>query len=216
MSREVKQTFRANGKLLLSGEYLVLKGAEALAIPLRYGQSLSVTTFATGNTPSITWKAYTPEAMWFEAVYSLPGLELLSCSDQPKAIRLQMILLTLSQLRPGLFSGDRSHTVETQLDFDPDWGFGSSSTLISVLANWAALDPYTLLNLSIGGSGYDIACAGATDPLFYRLNNMLPVVRKAAFVPPFASNMYFVYSGRKQRSDDSIRNASTTGMRTAT
>lgn len=205
MNREVKQTFQAHGKLLLSGEYLVLKGAEALAIPLRYGQSLTVTTSAAGDAPAITWKAYTPEAVWFEAVFALPGLELLSCSDQPKAIRLQMILLTLSQLRPGLFSGDRSHSVETRLDFDPDWGFGSSSTLISALAGWAAVDPYTLLNLSVGGSGYDIACADAQGPLYYRLSNMRPVVRKAAFAPPFAANMYFVYSGRKQRSDDSIR-----------
>ena len=36
-------SFRSNGKLLLSGEYLVLFGAEALAIPLRYGQTLDIT-----------------------------------------------------------------------------------------------------------------------------------------------------------------------------
>jgi len=38
----IKKYF-SNGKLLLSGEYLVLDGANALAIPSRYGQSLEVT-----------------------------------------------------------------------------------------------------------------------------------------------------------------------------
>ena len=30
------------GKLLITGEYLVLKGAKGLAIPTKYGQKLSV------------------------------------------------------------------------------------------------------------------------------------------------------------------------------
>ena len=36
------QTFYSNGKLLLTGEYLVIDGAKALAIPTQKGQSLSV------------------------------------------------------------------------------------------------------------------------------------------------------------------------------
>jgi mevalonate kinase len=205
MRREVKQEFRAHGKLLLSGEYLVLKGAESLAIPLRLGQTLRVTTYPGDHRHVLNWKAFAPSSLWFEASYSLPDLDLLSSTDQSKAIRLQMILLTLRQLRPGLFEGERSHNIETQLDFEPDWGLGSSSTLVSNLAQWAAVDPYTLLNLSMGGSGYDIACAAADGPVFYRLNNLRPVVRQAAFAPDFAGHIYFVYSGRKQRSEEGIR-----------
>ena len=37
-----KRVFRSNGKLLVSAEYLVLDGAEALAFPTRLGQTLSV------------------------------------------------------------------------------------------------------------------------------------------------------------------------------
>ena len=36
--------YKSNGKLLLTGEYLVLKGATALALPLKLGQSLEVAT----------------------------------------------------------------------------------------------------------------------------------------------------------------------------
>ena len=38
------QSFYAHGKLLITSEYLVLDGAEALALPTVYGQSLEVET----------------------------------------------------------------------------------------------------------------------------------------------------------------------------
>ena len=34
------KSFHSNGKLLISGEYLVLDGALSLALPCKYGQSL--------------------------------------------------------------------------------------------------------------------------------------------------------------------------------
>ena len=36
------QTFYSNGKLLITGEYVVLDGAKALALPTKFGQSLVV------------------------------------------------------------------------------------------------------------------------------------------------------------------------------
>ena len=36
------QNYYSNGKLLLTGEYVVLDGALSLAIPTRYGQSLTI------------------------------------------------------------------------------------------------------------------------------------------------------------------------------
>ena len=36
------QTFYSHGKLLISAEYAVLDGALALALPTKFGQSLSV------------------------------------------------------------------------------------------------------------------------------------------------------------------------------
>jgi ATP-dependent Clp endopeptidase proteolytic subunit ClpP len=38
------QTYHANGKLLLTGEYFILDGAVGLALPTKFGQSLSVRT----------------------------------------------------------------------------------------------------------------------------------------------------------------------------
>lgn len=41
--------FNSNGKLLLSGEYLVLKGAKSLSIPTRFSQTLEVSNNASGK-----------------------------------------------------------------------------------------------------------------------------------------------------------------------
>ena len=48
------ETHLSNGKLLLTGEYVVLDGAMALAIPTKYGQSLEVEYI---NDPKLIWKS---------------------------------------------------------------------------------------------------------------------------------------------------------------
>ena len=56
--------FYSNGKLLLSGEYLVLDGAMALSIPTKYGQSMVVES---SEADSIDWKSLdNNEQTWFE------------------------------------------------------------------------------------------------------------------------------------------------------
>ena len=47
--------FNSNGKLLLSGEYLVLKGAKSLSIPTRFSQTLEVSNNSSGK---IKWESY--------------------------------------------------------------------------------------------------------------------------------------------------------------
>jgi len=199
-----KQVYRSNGKLLITGEYLVLRGADALAVPLVMGQTLEINSTDITSSPVLCWKAYAPGRLWFEVDFDLPYLNVLHTSDQQKAAKLQIILLTLQQMKPELFEGKTSLQVSTRLDFEPEWGFGSSSTLIANIAQWAGVNPFSLLNLSIGGSGYDIACANAVTPVFYKLHNLRPDVRKANFNPPFADKLHFVYRGRKQQSANSV------------
>jgi hypothetical protein len=49
----MKQTFYSNGKLLITGEYLVLDGAKAFALPTKFGQSL----IEEGSDKAIQWLA---------------------------------------------------------------------------------------------------------------------------------------------------------------
>ncbi|MDO8896194.1 MAG: hypothetical protein Q7V19_00990, partial [Bacteroidales bacterium] len=191
MSQQM-QLFTSNGKLLLTGEYLVLRGANALALPVNLGQTLEIESFEGSGHPHITWFAFAPEKRWFKTTFELPDIDIIATDDRPKSAKLQLILLTLKQLKPELFDEKTSYKVITRLSFEPEWGLGSSSTLIANLAKWAKTDPYTLLNFSLGGSGYDIACANAQSPLFYRLNLLKPEVKKANFNPVFDDKLFFV------------------------
>ena len=212
--------YHSNGKFLLTGEYLVLKGALALATPLKFGQSLTVKTV---SEPSLQWDAYKPDGPWFSAALNPENLEIIDSDDQSKAEKLRQILRAVKHLNPNTFEG-KSLKFTTRLDFDPNWGLGSSSTLISNLARWANIDPYELLKLTFGGSGYDIACATAEGPIYYQLSTTESALRQAKgpkvvepvetptptvepinFTPPFADHLYFVYQGQKQSSSKEVK-----------
>ena len=190
-------TYRANGKLLLTGEYLVLKGALALALPTKLGQSMTVCPC-----DSIQWTANKSSGPWFSATLS-KDLEVIATDDPSKAAKLAEILKAVQKLKPSAFN--QGLCFETHLDFDPEWGLGSSSTMISNLAQWAEVDPYELLKMTFGGSGYDIACATANSPVFYHLEGEKPVVQPADFNPPFASQLFFIYQGKKQQSGKEVK-----------
>ncbi len=212
------QKFNSHGKFLLTGEYLVLKGALALALPLKLGQSLEVERLETNN-EQIQWKAWRPERRWFSVTLNRENLVNFSTDDPDKAMRLCQILQAVKQLNPKAFEGnDLKFT--TRLDFDPNWGLGSSSTLIANLARWAKVNPYELLKLTFGGSGYDIACATADGPIYYQLAGLdcfvprndakrqsesTPMVEIVDFNPPFAEHLFFVYQGQKQSSSKEIK-----------
>ena len=215
--------YQAHGKFLLTGEYLVLKGALALALPLKPGQSLQV-SLADTDTHRLHWIAQQPEKPWFSVLFDTDTLEPISTDDPVKAEKLSSILKAVRQLKPTAFYGNdiRFHT---HLDFDPNWGLGSSSTLIANLARWANVNPYELLKLTFGGSGYDIACATATQPIYYQrvegestgLDCFVPrndakrqtesaqKVESVDFNPHFAEHLFFIYQGQKQSSSKEIK-----------
>ena len=82
---------------------------------------------------------------------------------------------------------------------------GPAQHLISNLSGWAEIDPYKLLQITFGGSGYDIACAKAKSPIFFTLNDGNAEVHKSAFKPLFHEQLAFVYLGQKQVSRESIK-----------
>ncbi|HEY9113745.1 MAG TPA: GYDIA family GHMP kinase [Bacteroidales bacterium] len=191
----------AHGKLLLTGEYLVLEGALALALPLKFGQSFSVEKTSQNH---VKWQANYLQKPWFSAEFSLPGLKLISFDNVKLAVKLQKILFQIHQMKPGFFSEKQGLSIKTELDFNPEFGFGSSSTLITNLSNWAGVNPYELQKITFGGSGFDIACALSGKPLFFQLIKGEPSVKEIEFKPAFRENIYFVYLGKKQKSLESI------------
>ena len=203
--------YQAHGKFLLTGEYLVLKGALALALPLKLGQSLQV-SLADTDTHRLHWIAQRPDKPWFSVLFDTDTLEPVTTDDSAKAEKLSSILKAVRQLKPNAFYGCDIR-FNTHLDFDPNWGLGSSSTLIANLARWANVNPYELLKLTFGGSGYDIACATAEGPIYYQVKAKVPepvegptpTIEPIDFNPSFADHLFFIYQGQKQSSSKEIK-----------
>ena len=72
-------SFYSHGKLLLTGEYTVLKGANALAIPCKMGQTLN---YRQTDDDILIWKSYNVNnIVWFEVKFKVDSLKLISTSD---------------------------------------------------------------------------------------------------------------------------------------
>jgi mevalonate kinase len=197
------QRYYSNGKLLISGEYLVLKGATALAVPLKFGQNLEVFP-ETNDDYHLRWKAMMNNVFWFEAVLDIDSMAVIESSDLEKAKTLSELLKQADGLNPKVLKNTNGFDVVTHADFDINWGLGSSSTLIANVAQWFSIDAYQLHFKVSSGSAYDIACANADGPIFYTLDGENPFIEAANFNPDFSDKLYFVYLGRKQKSDKSI------------
>lgn len=203
MSKLVPFETRANGKLLLTGEYFVLDGATALAIPLRYGQSLKVATHSQEN--ELHWESRDWDGtVWFNAVYELPYLGVVNTTDRSVAEMLASIIRDCQRQNPLFLNGARGIAVTTACDFPRTWGLGTSSTLIATMARWAQVDPYPVLRNTLGGSGYDIACAYSESPLLFMLEAGKAVIRQVAYEPVFSENLYFIFLEHKQNSREGI------------
>jgi mevalonate kinase len=189
--------YHSNGKLLLTGEYLILNGCKSIALPLKKGQSMNI-RFSPGNELKINWSATDPNGIWFEAeLFKKDDWVIRSTSNPLIAARLTTLLETATTVNPAFLSETGTYRVDNHLAFKKEWGWGSSSTLIANLARWSETDPYQLNRLVSNGSGYDIACARSESPLIYQLINNTPVVEEIRFAPGFRDLLAFVYLGNK-------------------
>ena len=186
-------TYNANGKLLLTGEYLVLHGAKAITLPLKVGQKLIVTEGIQSDT--IVWQASYNGQTWFSCELNPEDFSVKSASHPKKAQTLVKIFRTIKKLNPD-FAPKAGTKFETTLDANPEWGFGSSSTLVSLLSQWAGVDPFALNEMVFKGSGFDIACAASDGPIFYTRNKP---VQPLSLDYPFSDQLFLVYSGQKKK-----------------
>ena len=199
----MKETFYSNGKLLITGEYLVLDGAKAFALPTKFGQNLAVES---GKNKEISWKSFDSDGtIWFDDVILFSDiLNKTQFENQTVKNTLIEILHQAYILNPNYLEKSDGYVVMTQLTFPRNWGLGTSSTLINNIASWCRIDAFELLQKSFGGSGYDIACAQNNTPITYQLINQKPIVKKVLFDINFKENIYFVYLNKKQNSRNAI------------
>lgn len=202
---EKDQYYFGHGKLLLTGEYFVLDGALALALPTKVGQSLSV-KYTPSFSPTLRWKSYDVNGnIWFDSEFEFWHFKCLDENPSEEALFLQKILQQVRKQNTHFLRDNVDVLVETRLGFPLTWGLGSSSSLIYNIAQWAYISPFELLFKTHGGSGYDIACAQSDGPIAYKKGSSGPSFSPIYFSPDFKKNLYFVYLGKKQNSREAVK-----------
>lgn len=198
-----ENTYFSNGNLLISGEYFVLIGAKALAIPLKHGQQMKVRLRDNEN-KAICWEAFELDQPWFKTEFSSANLDIIHSTHKTKAIWLQKVLRTIADTSEAI-EKNKSYHITCHIQFNTNWGWGSSSSLICNLASWANMDPFKLNATIFPGSGYDIAASSAQSPIYYQLIDGIPQSIPAGFNPGSHDAIRFVYLGKKQNTAASIR-----------
>ena len=191
----------SSGKVLLTGEYVILDGALSLASPTKFGQHLKLEE---NQSNLINWKSINYDGkIWFECTIKNENLEIKSTSSKRVSNTLIRIINLIREYSPS-FLKNQGSDISTNLTFDKNWGLGSSSTLISNLATLSGVDPYILNNHIFKGSSYDIACANSISPIVYQLKEGQRIIDEVSFKPPFHEKIYFIYLNKKQSSISEI------------
>ena len=194
------KTFRANGKLLISGEYTILDGSLSMALPTKRGQVLH---YKEVDHDILHWRSLDIKGeTWFEAYFKGIELTIVDSTDDRKAETLKEILLTAAGLSNTVnrLRGE----VTTVLELPTNWGLGSSSTLLCCVAQCFSIDPMQLHFKVSNGSGYDVACGMTDSPITYQLNDGLAEVNQIQWKPPFSASLFFVYLNTKQQSSTEV------------
>lgn len=197
----MKKSFYSNGKLLITGEYAVLDGAQSFALPTKAGQYLHIEN---SEGDILNWKSFDADkTIWYEDTIAIEQVKKNRYNgDNGITQKLIEILHTAHTANPEILK--QGYNIITTLTFPRNWGLGTSSTLINNIAQWFKIDAFQLLWNSFGGSGYDIACAQNDTPILYRIEDDKPIVETINFSPAFTKNLYFIYLNQKQNSRSAI------------
>lgn len=190
------------GKLMLTSEYVAVDGALVLAVPTKLGQEL----FYTKNEDQkslIVWEAYHQNQLWLTAVINYKNWEILETNNSKAAEFILKTLRNVQNLSETKLKRDTSYHIKTNLQFPSDFGLGSSSTLMTNLAEWANIDAFTLNEISLGGSGYDVAVAKEKSAVLY---SRFPerTYHKINFDPSFKDDLIFIHLNQKQDTREGI------------
>jgi len=141
---------------------------------------------------------------WFECKLSLIDFSIEKTSDEEKATFIQTLIKSAAELNSDFLSQWKKYRVTAQLEFDPDWGWGSSSTLITNIAQWAELSPFELYFDTQSGSGYDIGAALSSGPILYQKNENELSFEGFDVDSDFWNNIYVFYQGQKSSSAKAV------------
>lgn len=193
--------YKSNGKLMLTGEYMALKGAETFAVPLQFGQTLEIEEV---DHPLVYWRTLFNKELIFHAIFDTDRFDILETNDTQKAEWVQRVLKAIREQKQN-FLINKGAEATALIDLPMNYGWGSSSSFIANLCKWAGANPFWV-NMSVGGgSGYDIACANANKPLLFSNQYNNPKYTEIDFDPPYKRNLWFIFQENKMNTADAIR-----------
>ncbi|MFO7864580.1 MAG: GYDIA family GHMP kinase [Salinivirgaceae bacterium] len=195
------QQFRSNGKLMLTGEYMALHGATTFAVPLKFGQELTIEPVAHSI---IYWRTLFNGKIIFHTIFDTDQFNILQDADNEKSEWIQRVFLAIREINPKFLLNCGAEVTST-IDLPMNYGWGSSSSLIVNLCKWANVDPFAVSAKVGGGSGYDIACAQSDKPLLYSNKNNNPDTKIIEYRPTFERNMWFIFQENKINTAEAIR-----------
>ena len=191
------------GKLMLTSEYFAIDGALVLAVPTQLGQEFFFEKEANGQS-LLVWEAYHQNILWLKAKIKYNDWSILETNLPESAAFIMKVLQNVQKMSSEVFHSDSSYYLKTNLQFPSDYGLGSSSTLMANLGAWANIDPFVLNEISLGGSGYDIAVAQSKSAVLYQ-NKPLRQFEKLVYQPSFKDELIFIHLNQKQDSREGIR-----------
>ncbi len=191
--------FSAPGKVMLSGEYAVLSGAKAILLPTKFRQHI---TARTEHSDKLFWKSFYYNNCFFEGEYSWNKERFIKTNDPGKALYIEKILKACTTLKSEILNSVSE--IETYLDFSPDWGMGSSASLIVNLSRIFNLNPIAINILVSRGSGADINCSLADTPISFSKAKGNYQSKPLKLNLPFRDKLWFIYLGKKQKTETEV------------
>ena len=190
------------GKLMLTSEYVAVDGALVLAVPTKLGQEFFFME-DDDEKSLIYWNAFHQDQLWLETVIDYKTWTILETNDQKASEFILKVLKNVQELSDIKFKTNKSYHLKTNLQFPSDFGLGSSSTLMSNLGEWAEIDAFILNEISLGGSGYDVAVAKEKSAILY---SRFPerIYDKVTFDPSFKDELIFIHLNQKQDTREGI------------
>lgn len=196
--------FFSNGKLLLTAEYFILDGALGLAVPTQKGQELWVEEVE-DKKKKIYWQSFIQNKPWVEVEIDYENWKIKNFNIYENANFILKVLKIIQNLSYEKLQENHSYHIKTNLEFPSNFGWGSSSTLIHNLAQWAKIDPFLLNEKTLGGSGYDIAIAQEKRSILYKKTFHERKITPVNFSPEFKNDLIFIHLNQKQNSRDGIK-----------
>lgn len=148
---------------------------------------------------------------WFKSSISLFDFSATDTSDKDLSEKLKKIFKGAVRINGEFLDKWNAFKIETKLEFPRNWGLGSSSTLIHLIAQWADINPLELYYKIENGSGYDVAAAGASGPIIFWSNDEEVSYTPIEFKPKFVDKLIFVHLNKKADSNEAVLKYQTLG-----